>query len=292
MADAVPDIDADLASALVRQQFPQWAGLTVRPVRNGGWDNRTFHLGDDLLLRLPSAEGYAAQVEKEQTWLPRLAPHLPLPIPDPVAMGEPGLGYPWRWSVYRWIEGQPANAAPLPSPVAFAQDLAAFLTSFHSLDARNGPPPGLHNYFRGASPAVYGDRTLQAIDLLTDRARAETASDLWRRATATAWTRPPVWVHGDLAAGNLLIRDGRLAAVIDFGCLAVGDPACDLVPAWTMLPRDARAVFRAALDIDDDTWVRAQAWALWKALILSTGLAKGPAADVALSHHVLGELLG
>src|SRR5262249_6956006 len=143
-----PPVDAELAGRLVAAQFPQWAHLPVRPV-DGGWDNRTFRLGEALLLRLPSAVRYAPQAEKEQAWLPRLAGQLPLPIPEPVAKGAPGAGYPWAWSVLRWIDGEPAALAPIPDDTGFARDLAGFLVALRAADARDGPAAGAHSFHRG-----------------------------------------------------------------------------------------------------------------------------------------------
>jgi aminoglycoside phosphotransferase (APT) family kinase protein len=273
---SAPAIDADLARRLVAAQFPQWADLPVRPVETTGWDNRTFRLGDDMALRLPSARRYATQVEKEQRWLPRLAPHLPLPIPAPIAMGVPGEGYPYPWSVNRWLEGQTAQAVGVADLVRLAEDLAGFLRALQAADAVDGPPAGRHSFFRGGPLATYDAETREAVAALQGRIDASRALALWEAALAATWTGPPVWLHGDVADGNLLVRDGRLAAVIDFGQLAVGDPACDLVVAWTLLEGESRAAFRAALPLDDGAWARAKAWALWKALIV---LARLPGAN-------------
>jgi len=251
----------------VAAQFPQWADLPVRPVALDGWDNTTFRLGDELCVRLPSADAYEAQVEKEQRWLPVLASHLPLAIPEPVAKGRPGEGFPREWSIYRWIVGQPACVEAVADPTAFATDLAAFLTALYAIDPRGGPRPGAHSFGRGGSVAGYDAQTRGAIRLLADEVDAETATDAWEAALATSWERAPVWVHGDIAASNLLVVDGRLRAVIDFGCAAVGDPACDLVIAWTFLEPGPRAAFRGAVAFDESTWARARGWALWKALI-------------------------
>jgi aminoglycoside phosphotransferase (APT) family kinase protein len=291
METGAPTIDAELVGRLVRAQFPKWADLPVQPVKNGGWDNRTFHLGPSLLARLPSAERYAAQVEKEQTWLPRLAPLLPVAIPEPVAMGRPAEGYPWRWSIYRWIDGDAAEVSLLRADRSFARALAAFLAALHAADAGGGPAPGPHSFFRGGPLSVYDAETREAISRLEDRNVAARATRLWDHAVSTRWRERAVWVHGDFAAGNLLVRDGRLAAVIDFGCLSVGDPACDLGIAWTFLDPAARTAFRAALDLDEATWSRAKGWVLWKALILVTGLADVPAGDLTRAKRILNEVL-
>ncbi|WP_240183730.1 aminoglycoside phosphotransferase family protein [Leifsonia aquatica] len=272
-----PVIDAALVRRLVDTQFPQWRDLPIAPVEHDGWDNRTFRLGDDLSVRLPSAAGYTVQVAKEQEWLPRLAPQLPLPIPQPVAAGVPGEGYPFPWSVYRWLpgralvlalaagDGDGGDGREEVDEVVLARDLGAFLVALRQADAADGPEPGPLTALRGAPPGVYGDEAVAAIALLGDdapRARA-----LWDRAIVSRWEAAPVWFHGDVAEGNLLVDAGRLSAVIDFGTSGVGDPACDLVPAWTLFEEPARAAFRAAAGLDADTWVRARGWALWKAAI-------------------------
>ena len=252
---------------LIAAQFPQWANLPVRPVELDGWDNATFRLGEDMSVRLPSAERYAAQVEKEHRWLPKLAPLLPLPIPTPLAKGAPTDDYPFPWSVYRWIAGENATIERIADPVEFATALAAFLTALYRIDPRGGPPPGRHNFLRGAPPAVYDAETRQALAALEGRIDTDVASAAWEAALETTWHGPPVWFHGDVAAGNLLVEDGRLSAVIDFGTSGVGDPACDLVIAWTLFRGESRYAFRAALGLDDATWARGRGWALWKALI-------------------------
>lgn len=266
-----PAIDAGLVARLIAEQFPQWAHLPVRPVELQGVDNRTFRLGDELSVRLPSAAHYREQVAKEQRWLPLLAPQLPAPIPAPVAVGRPGAGYPWSWSVNRWLDG--VTAASVPSAggsVEFAHDAAGFLRALWSAGADGGPPPGTHNFRRGAPVSVYVDDTERELAALAGRIDAAAARKVWDDAVAATWTGEPVWFHGDFAPGNLLVDDGgRLSAVIDFGTCGVGDPACDLVVAWTFLDGAAREAFRAAMSpvADDTMWARARGWALWKALI-------------------------
>jgi aminoglycoside phosphotransferase (APT) family kinase protein len=288
-------MQADINEALVRQliaaQFPQWASLPVRPVANSGWDNRTFHLGEHLLVRLPSAACYEGQVEKEQQWLPLLAPLLPLPIPTPMAVGLPGQGYPWKWSVYGWIEGDAVSATSLIDMPTLVADLAKFLAALQHIDARDGPAPGAHNFHRGGALATCDAQTRQALALLKDRIDTNTAAQIWVAALATAWQQSAVWVHGDIHAANLLVRDGRLCAVLDFGQLGVGDPACDLAVAWTLFEGASRDAFRAALALDAGTWARGRGWALWKAMILAAGVADGNAADTARCWRVIGEVL-
>lgn len=262
-----PAIDTPLVQRLIAAQFPAWARLPIRPVRSSGWDNRTFRLGDEMSVRLPSAAPYACQVDKEQRWLPRLAPELPLPIPTPLARGAPGEGYPWPWSIYRWLGGEAAARDRITRLPRFATDLAEFLLALQRIDASQGPAPGTHNFVRGGPLATYHDETERALASLGAELDAAAARAVWRDALATRWQRPPVWVHGDITAGNLLVQHGELSAVIDFGCCAVGDPACDLAIAWTLFDGDSRAAFAAALKLDPATWARARGWALWKALI-------------------------
>ena len=260
-------ITAELVRALIVEQFPQWRALPVTPVARQGWDNRTFRLGDDLSVRLPSADGYVAAVEKENRWLPELAGHLPLPVPSPVAVGRPGPGYPFPWSVRQWLAGDTLEDAVDVDRPRLARELGAFLTVLRQAPAR-GPAGGLHSFYRGCHPSVYGDQVQQALDRLGDTVDAAACRRVWAQALTSAWPSAPVWFHGDIAVGNLLMRDGRLAAVIDFGTCGVGDPACDLVIAWNTLTRAEHRIFRDAAGLDPRTWRRARGWALWKALIM------------------------
>jgi aminoglycoside phosphotransferase (APT) family kinase protein len=207
------------------------------------------------------------QVEKEHRWLPLLAPELPLPIPGPLAQGAPGEGYPFPWSIYRWIAGETASAERIADMTAFATELAGFLIALQRINADDGPAAGPHNFFRGGPLTVYDAETRSAIAALDSEIDVHQATKLWEAALAATWHGAPVWVHGDVAVGNLLVQAGRLSAVIDFGSSGVGDPACDTVIAWTLLDAESRAVFRQALPLDDATWMRGRGWALWKALI-------------------------
>ena len=284
------DIDAALVSALVREQFPRWGDLPVRAVARQGWDNRTFRLGGELTVRLPSAEGYVAGVEKEDRWLPVLAGRLPVPVPEPVATGRPGAGYPFPWSVRRWLPGETLDDATGVDQVGdgggldqvgeargvdragVARDLGGFLAALRAVPAGGGPAAGRHSWFRGCHPSVYGDQVEQALGVLGDAVDAAACRAVWADALTSAWPAAPVWFHGDVAPGNLLTAGGRLSAVIDFGTCGVGDPACDLVIAWTWLGPGERRLFRAAAGLDDGAWRRGRGWALWKALATMGGL--------------------
>lgn len=260
-------IDAALAANLIAEQFPRWANLPVREPDVQGWDNRTYRLGDELSIRLPSAAGYVPQVEKEQRWLPLLAPQLPLPIARPVAMGRPSALFPWPWSVYGWIDGSVASRDRIDDLSAFATDLAAFLVALRRADTAGAPLAGPDNFHRGGDLAVYDREAREAIEVLGDHIDAAGALATWDAALAAEWHGDPGWVHGDIAAGNLLVKHGRLAAVIDFGNSAVGDPACDLAIAWTFLSGESRQLYRERFAADDAMWARGRGWALWKALI-------------------------
>ena len=284
-------IDATLVRRLVATQFPQWRDLSVRMVERGGWDNIAFRLGEHMIVRLPRAADYAVQVEKEHRWLPRLAPFLPVPIPTPLAIGEPANGFPWKWSIYRWIDGDTAAPERINDLNDFATRLAEFLLSLHDIDPTEGPPPGSHNFYRGGSLQNYETETKHAIAALNDKIDSEAAAEVWRRALDTNWGCSPVWVHGDLSTGNLLVQEGRLSAVIDFGMLGVGDPACDLSIAWTLFRGESREAFRAMLPFDFGTWARARAWTLWKASIVAARVTETNAVEAAQCWRVLDEVL-
>jgi len=255
----------DLAARLVARAFPHWADLPVREVQPQGHDHRTFRLGEELTVRLPSAPEYVPQLAKEVRWLPHLAAHLPLPVPEVVAVAESTPDFPLPWSVRRWLTGDVASRAR-PDPVVFAGDLAAALVALRGVPAAGGPPPGGHSAHRGGPLAHYADEARTAVEALPDGLRAA-AHAVLDEALASTWTADPVWFHGDVAVDNLLVRDGRLAGLLDLGCSGVGDPACDVVPAWTVFEGPGRTVFRDGLGLDDDTWARGRGWALWKAAI-------------------------
>jgi aminoglycoside phosphotransferase (APT) family kinase protein len=285
------DINVSLVSQLVTAQFPQWADLPIKPVEFDGWDNRTFRLGEEMTVRLPSAEAYTGQVEKEHRWLPRLAPLLPLPIPVPLAMGSPADGYPWHWSVYRWLEGENATIERIADLHQFATTLAQFLAALQRIDPAGGPPPGPHNFFRGAPLAIYDTETRDAIAALQGKIDTDAVTEVWEVALETTWHDPPVWLHGDVSATNLLIKKGRLRTVIDFGCSGVGDPACDLTIAWTLFSGESREAFCAALPVDSATWARGRGWALWKGLITLAEHINTNALETGKARRVIDEVL-
>jgi aminoglycoside phosphotransferase (APT) family kinase protein len=284
-------LDAPLVRKLIATQFPQWSNLPVKPVEFGGWDNRTFHLGEHMLVRLPSAAEYSSQVEKEHYWLPKLAPFLPLPIPLPLAMGKPAEGYLWNWSVYSWLDGETASIERIANLSEFAKELAEFLRALQQCDTIDGPMAGSHNFYRGGPLITYDAETRQAIVNLRDSVDGELITAVWNAALASTWQRSPVWIHGDVVTGNLLVENGKLSAVIDFGSMGIGDPACDLVIAWTLFTGESRDAFRAALPFDTATWARGRGWALWKALITCASLPGTNPIEVEKSMGVIDQVV-
>ena len=290
-ADEV-DIDASLVRRLLAAQFPHWANLPIEPVRSAGTDNAIYRLGDDMAVRLPRIHWATQQAEKERQWLPRLAPHLPLAIPVPLAMGEPAEGYPWRWSVYRWLSGENAAGGRIADLRLAAVDMAQFIAALRRIDATGGPRPGTYNSGRGVPLAERDAETRAAIASLGGLIDAGAVTAAWDAALrAPAWDGPLVWIHGDLQAGNLLVEQGRLSAVIDFGCLGAGDPACDLSIAWTLFSGASRDAFRAALAVDDAAWARGRGWALSVALIALPYYLETNPVIVAASRHAIEEVL-
>jgi aminoglycoside phosphotransferase (APT) family kinase protein len=285
------DITVGLVSRLVGTQFPQWAALPVRPVDACGWDNATFRLGEEMLVRLPSAEDYVPGVRKEQRWLPVLAGQLPLPIPEPLAAGAPGCIFPRPWSVYRWIDGTPVSEQTVGDLPQFAADLAGFLAALYQIDPAGGPPPGPHNFFRGGPLQVYDGEVQETLGVLGEHIDTGLAAEVWQAALEATWQGQPVWFHGDVQPGNLLVKDGRLCAVIDFGTCGVGDPACDTTIAWTFLSGHSSSVFARRLPVDAATWTRGRGWAIWKAMKVLTGALDDDPEDAAFTTRVIEKIL-
>jgi aminoglycoside phosphotransferase (APT) family kinase protein len=255
--------DVALVRRLLAKQFPRWASLAIRPVASAGTDNALYRLGTDMVVRMPRVHSAIGQVDKEQQWLPKLAPYLPLAIPVPLAKGEPCERYPYRWSIYNWLEGERATPNHIADSRQAAIDLAQFINALEWIDTAGGPPPGLHNFYRGEPLAMRDEATRAAISSLREKYDVKAMTAMWDTAIAAPpWKTTPVWLHGDLHVENLLAVRGRLSAVIDFGGLGVGDPACDVMTAWLYLSAETRGVFRDTLAVDDATWIRARGWAL------------------------------
>jgi aminoglycoside phosphotransferase (APT) family kinase protein len=286
------DIDEALVGRLIAGQFPQWARLPVRRVRSSGTDNAIFRLGDALAVRLPRIHWAVDQVAKEQQWLPRFAPRLPLAVPVPLARGEPDEGYPHDWSVVPWLAGDNATAASLPDLLRAAADLARFLLALRRLETSGGPLPADPTTGRGVPLAARDGYTRSAVAGLGSLVDGAAVTAAWEAALAApAWDGSPVWIHGDLQPGNLLADRGRLSAVIDWGSLGLGDPACDLIIAWTLFSGESRAAFRASLDVDDATWARGRGWALSIALVALPYYLETNPAITAASRQAIASVL-
>lgn len=266
--DGEIDIDASLVGRLLAAQFSRWADRSIEVVESSGTDNVTFRLGADLAVRLPRMAWGAGQVEQDRQWLGRLAPHLPVAIPHLLAVGAPGAGYPYSWGVYRWLDGEPFRPDRVADLSTMAVDLAGFIRSLRGIDATGAPTPSDDPFSRGTPLAPRDGLVREALDQVRDEFDVAAVLSAWEASlAAAAWDGPPVWIHGDLLPGNLLVADGRLAAVIDFGTLRAADPAGDLLAAWCVFTGESRRVFRAELGVDDDTWARGRGWALSLALI-------------------------
>ena len=285
--DEIP-IDSKLVRRLLQDQFPQWATLHLERVFSNGTDNELFRLGSEMVVRLPRIHWAANDAEKEQKWLPILAPYLPVRIPTLLASGEPAVDYPWRWSVYRWLEGEHPHINKVANANQLAHEIGAFIAALHRIKVpSDGPSAG-----RGIALADCDGFTRAAIAALDGIFDVEALTRTWERVLDVApWSRGPVWVHGDLSPGNLLLLHGHLDAVIDFGTLTTGDPASDFIVAWNLLPSRARLTLREAAHADDETWSRGRGWALSIALIQLPYYATRNPPLAVNARHVISEVL-
>ena len=262
--DLEVDIDLEIVRRLLVTQFPHWADRSLHRLNSTGTVNAIYRLGDDLYVRLPRVHRWARSLRNELRWLPTLAPQLPLAVPDPVATGKPGAGYPFSWAVYRWLDGETFAIDRVRDERQAGVDLAQFISSLRNID-----PSGAPRSTRARPLHLQDAETRTAIEASGASVDAVPALAVWDASLrAPAWDGNPMWAHGDLIPPNLLLRDGRLRAVIDFGSVGVGDPAVDVIPAWSVFGAAGRAALRAALDVDDATWARARGLALHQALLI------------------------
>ena len=283
----------DLARKLIAKQFPEYANLPITDVEKQGHDNRTYRLGDHMLIRMPTAAHYALKVPKEQELLPQLAKRLSASIPAPIKMGKSSADYPYPFYIYKWLSGKSINLLTLidQEKEQLAFDLAKFLKELQAITDVEGPGPGQHNWWRGDHISVYDKGAREQIAELTNVIDVARALALWDQACETKWDKKPVWIHGDFAIGNILIDSSKLSAVIDFGGAAVGDPACDLVIAWTYLSGKSRETFISKIDMDPNTWLRARAWALWKATFELCQIADKNSPEAGLKKRIIEEVI-
>jgi aminoglycoside phosphotransferase (APT) family kinase protein len=282
------DIDSSLVRRLLATQFPQWADLPIEGFPSTGTVNAIYRLGEDLYVRLPRVHHWAEDLERELEWLPRLSPPLPLAVPEPVARGGPDEGYPFPWAVFRWLPGEPWSRDRVRDLGEAAQDLAGFVATLRRIDPAGGPPAG-----RIRPLGKRDDETRAAIDALLGVVDTDAAIQAWEAALgAPAWDGVPLWTHGDLLPPNLLIDRGRLSAVLDFGAAGVGDPATDVIPAWSVFSGEAREVYRSGLGVDDGTWERGRGWALTIALLIVPYYLETNPAFAAMAKRMVEEILG
>ena len=287
MHDDEVETNAAMVRRLLAGKFPAWAALPIAGVASAGTDNALYRLGSDMVVRLPRIHWAVDGVAREQRWLGPLAPHLPVPIPTPLGQGVPGEGYPWPWSVYRWLPGDNPVVGHIADAGGLARDLAGFVAALHRIDPSDGPLGR-----RGEPLADRHDRTTASLDALVGVIDTDTAAVIWRQARDTPiWPGQGVWIHGDLSPGNVLLVEGRLAGVIDFGGIGLGDPAADMSAAWNLLPREARPVFRRTLAVDDDTWARGRGWALSVAVNQMPYYRDTNPSLMANSRYVINEVL-
>lgn len=284
------DITQELAHKLITEQFPEYSHLPITNIEKQGHDNCTYRLGNEMLIRLPIDESYALKVPIEQELLPQLAKCLSFSIPAPIKMGKASKYYPYPFSIYKWLSGKSVNLLTLTEQEKdrLAFDLAKFLKELQAIKNVKGLTPGQHNWWRGDHVSVYDKGARAQIAELADVIDVSKALELWVKACDTKWNKLPVWIHGDFAIGNMLMQSGKLSAIIDFGGVAIGDPACDLVIAWTFFKYEAREIFMREMNLDNDTWLRAKAWALWKA---TYELCENGCKDRELHIDVIDELL-
>lgn len=259
------EITVKIVKALVKEQFPQWRDLDIYPVAKSGHDNRTFHLGNKMAVRLPSSEGYVSQISKEFRWLPYLQKNLDYPISAPIALGTPTTYYPFPWSINQWIEGDTMSESSDIDKNKFARDLAGALRKLQAVDCGQGPKAGSHNCYRGGNLKVYHQETVDALEALNTCLPVKLLRRIWEDCVSTEYDEQDVWVHGDIAPGNILLQNDQFYGLIDFGVLGTGDPACDYAMAWTYFDPNSREIFLDGLS--RDMVGRAKGWALWKSLI-------------------------
>lgn len=286
-----------LVRRLLAAQFPQWADLPLASVPSAGTDNALYRLGEELVVRMPRILWAAGFVAEEWRWLPRLAPRLPLAISAPLALGEPGEGYPWQWAVYRWLPGADATQTPVADPNQLARDLAEFILALQRIETTGWPAPAPQLAGRAEPLATRDAETRACIAALEslglhDAATSAAITAIWDAALAEPpYSGPPTWVHSDLSPLNFIVRDGHLSAIIDWGALGLGEPACDLIPAWSAFSTEARGVFRASLEVDDATWARGRGLALSIALIALPYYHVTNPALANLARHAIAEIL-
>ena len=288
MHDEEVDTGTYVVRRLLETQFPQWAHLRLEAVSSTGTVNAIYKLGREMAVRLPRVQWWAGDLDTELACLPKLAGALPLSIPEPLGSGTPAEGYPFRWAIYRWLPGEPWAAEQIGDLGQAAADLARFVAALQRVDTTGAPDSR-----RGGSVVSQDAGTRSAIQALAGTLDADLATATWEASLrAPAWDRPAVWMHGDLLPANLLVADGRLSAVIDFGLAGVGDPAADLIATWCLFSAEERSIYHAQLQVDDATWVRGRGWALSIALQIIPYYSETNPGFVDIAKRMVDEVLG
>jgi aminoglycoside phosphotransferase (APT) family kinase protein len=287
MHDNEFDIDKKLVTNLLKQQCPELSNYSITKIKHYGTDNAIFRLGNEYAIRLPRINSSAKQLEKEQIWLPKLKKELPLIIPTLVKSGNPSKYFPANWYVYQWIEGEDAYNKPPSDLNQVAKDLAGFIKALWKINTDNAPPAQ-----RGLSLKTLDKAVRDAIHNLKNTLNTNIISNIWQEClNAPDWNKPPVWLHADLLPSNLLLQNNKLHAVIDFGLMGIGDPACDLIPAWCLFDNDSRIIFKETLGVDEDTWLRGKGWALSIALIIIPYYLKTNPVLVSVARRIISEII-
>lgn len=286
------DVGTSLARQLLTEQMPQYAAMPLRRVPSGGTENAVFRLGEELAVRMPLYPGAVGGLLKEVRWLPVIAPHLSLEVPEVVATGQPSEDYPFPWAVVRWIRGEDAVTGGVESVRGTAVTLGQLVAELRSIDTTDAPKPGSEGFVRGL-PLVGRDATFRsALAHCEDLLDVQQVQAIWEDALAAPdWDGPPVWLHADLIPGNLLLRDGRVVGVLDFGAMATGDPAYDVTPAWHLLDRDNRTLFREIVEADEAMWRRARGLVVSGGVIALPYYLNSNPSMVHVARHGIGEVL-
>lgn len=281
----------DIIKTLIQQQASEYVSLPLSPVDKMGHDNYTWMLGDTMTVRLPTGKEYAMQAQKEQRWLPYLQKGVSLQIPRLIKSGNPCSSFEYSWGIYQWLEGESLDSCKDMDACNVAIDLAVFLKELHNIDCHDGPMSGAHNFYRGGALDTYHQEVVDAIEHLESYFNKESVLAIWSLALSSSWQKEPVWVHGDLVPSNMLANKQRLVAIIDFGVLGIGDPACDLAMYWTYFKGNSRKVFKEQLDLDQDTWNRGRGWVLWKALITFDSYVDKTTKEALIIKQVIDDIL-
>lgn len=261
------EVVEELAQSLIDGQFPVWSHLPLKKIDSAGTDNSIYRLGEELAVRFPVSASAAQQVAKEHIWLPKLI-SFAVAIPIVIGAGRPMNEFPFPWSVMTWIEGKDATADVIVDWLKTAEDLGQFIREFRSQNPSGAPLAGKHNAFRGTALGNLDQIARNAIDALRYMFDHSLLLDIWEQALGVEpWAGAPQWIHGDIHAANIIVKNGNIAGIIDLGLMGVGDPACDLAPAWSFLPSHVRDVFREAADVDGPTWLRGKGWGLYIGVI-------------------------